>query len=445
MGAYQNPEQVKDYTMDVANAWANASNRVTEGFIKLGEQKINEYESRIKEYNQNKIDVKKVQQNLYGNIDKMAEGFGGADFRKTFDPLVQKYADISLRLKNNTSKDEASDMKALSRIEGMINLTKTGIEKQMSYKKTFNEAYANGANPGGFDAVQALDNKGNNVLNHLNSIYGNIPGNKSIDIEYDEEGLPTDVKFVTTGKLGDKEWKGSLSATTLNKSNDFGIDLIPTIPDASKILGEQLATSSLVEKVNVTNPTDGTVSSKIIGPSNNFYDFKMETAGKKSANAVYEQSVGKFNSVEYTKKLKEDPIFGATIKGLIATPQKAAALMNSTGYRDPKDKNEYTAEQFINPTPELQSLFADRTAAYYAANQPQERIETNNLGQQITKERAKTDREKFIDQIDVELERKPFDKSGKTIINTKNSIIEVIKDKSRPEGYRFNVKSNKKS
>jgi hypothetical protein len=443
MGAYQNPEQVKDYTMDIAKAWANATNTVVEGITKIGDQQTNFYEAKIKEYNQNKVDVKKEQQSLYDNIDKMAVGFGGANFRTTFDPLVKKYADISLRIKNNTSEDESKDMQALSRIESMINLTKTGIEKQMSYKKDFLKAYETGTNPGGFDAVQAIDDKGNNILNHMNSIFGNIPGEKKIEIVYDDEGLPKDVEFITTGTLGGKDWQGKVSATGLNKSNDFGIDLIPIIPDANKILGEQLSVTNLVQKINVTNPSDGTTAPKIIGPADSFYDFKMQPTGKSTGGVVSEESVGELSKTRYIDALKTDKVFISAIDGLIANPQKAAALMNSTGYRAPGETAEYKASQFIKPTPELQALFTQKTAEYYYSNQPKNRIQTNNVGEAIINSRAKTQRELFEDQIDIELKRKPFDKKGKSVINTKNSTITVIKDESQPKGYKFTVVSNK--
>lgn len=442
MGAYQNPEQVKDYTMDVAKAWANATNTAVAGITKIGDEQTNFYEAKIKEYNQNRVDVKKEQQSLYDNIDKMAEGFGGANFRKTFDPLVKQYADISLRLKNNTSTDESKDMQALSRIEGMINLTKKGIEKQMSYKPTFQTAYATGGNPGGFDAVQAIDDKGNNLLNHMNSIFGNIPGEKEIEIVYDEEGLPKDVEFITKGTLGDKKWTGKVGATALNKSNDFGVDILPIIPDASKILGEQLATTNLVQKINVTNPSDGTTSAKIIGPSDAYYDFKMQKTGKSVGGVVSEESVGELNKTKYIDALKSDGVFTSAINGLIASPQKAAALMNSNGYRAPGETTTYKASQFINPTPELIASFTNKTAEYYYANQPKNRIQTNNVGQAITKQRPMSPAEKIEERINIELEKNPWKEGDKqkTIV-TSTGIIKVIRDSKNPEKYTYTIKA----
>lgn len=442
MGAYQNPEQVKDYTLDVAKAWANATNKAVEDIVKIGEEQTNFYEAKIKEYNQNRIDVKKEQQSLYDNIDKMAVGFGGVNFRETFDPLVKQYADISLRLKNNTSTDESKDMQALSRIEGIIGLTKKGIEKQMSYKSTFNTAYALGGNPGGFDRAQAIDDDGNNVLNHMNSIFGNISGTKKIKIKMDEEGLPDDVEFITEGTLGGQEWTGKVTATALDKSNDFGVDIIPMIPDASKVLGEQLATTSLVQKINVTNPADGTTSPKIIGPSDDYYDFKMQPTGKKVGGMVTEESVGELNKTKYIDALKNDNVFGAAVQGFIANPQKAAALMNSNGYRNPEDKKVYKSSDFINPTPELKALFTERTAEYYYANQPKNRIQTNNVGEAITKQRQMSPAEKIEERIDIELEKTPWKKGQKVKeFKTSTGTIIVTKDDKNPKKYTYTTKA----
>ena len=444
MGAYQNPEQVKDYTMDVAKAWANATNTVVEGITKIGDQQTNFYEAKVKEYTENKKEVKRAQQNLYNNIDKMAEGYGGVNFRKTFDPLVQKYADISLRLKNNTSENESEDMAALSKLEGIIGLTKKGIEVQMSYKKDFNKAYETGGNPGGFDVTQSPGGENNNIMNHLQSVYGQLPTDeKDIELVYDKNdkdhtGIPTDVRFISKGTLGKKPWKGEVNASALQKSNDFGVELIPIIPDASKQLGEQLATTNLVQKINVTNP-DGTVTPKVIGPADDFYIFEMKKSDKKVGGSITEQKVGEFNSFRYIEDLMKDKVFQSNVEGYLANPQKAAALMNSTGFREPGDQKVYTVENIINQ----KEKFAKKLAEYYAAQQPKERLAVNELGQPITSTRNKTQRELFEDQIDIELERKPLGKGGKSVINTKNSTITVVKDESQPKGYKFTVVSNK--
>jgi hypothetical protein len=111
--------------------------------------------------------------------------------------------------------------------------------------------------------------------------------------------------------------------------------------------------------------------------------------------------------------------------------------MNSTGYRAPGETAQYKASQFINPTPELQALFTQKTAEYYYSNQPKNRIQTNNVGEAIINSRAKTQRELFEDQIDIELKKKPLDKNGKRIINTKNHEITVTEDKNEPKKYKF--------
>lgn len=444
MGAYQNPEQVKDYTMDVAKAWSNATNTVVEGIVKLGDKKTNFYEAKVKEYTENKKLVKKEQQSLYNNIDKMAEGYGGANFRKTFDPLVQKYADISLRLKNNTSDDESKDMADLAKLEGMIGLTKKGIEVQMSYKKDFNKAYETGGNPGGFDVVQATAGK-NNIMNHLQGVYGQLSTtSKDIELVYAEDdkdrtGIPIDVKFISKGTLGGKEWSGEVAATALQKSNDFGVELLTTTPDASKQLGEQLATTTLVQKINVTNQ-DGTVTPKVIGPADNFYTQTMEKSGKGVGGMVNEQKVGKFNEAEYIKSLMTDKVFQSNVQGYLANPQKVAALMNSTGFRRPGDGEGYTAENVVGKEAE----FTKRLAEYYAAQQPKERLMLNELGQPVTMQRKMSPQEAIDERVSIELEKSPWEpkqkvkeistSSGATIIVTK-----VEKSDKNPNGFTTKV------
>ena len=441
MGAYQNPEQVKDYTMDIANAWANATNKAVEGIVKLGDQKTNFYEAKIKEYNENKVEVKKVQQGLYKTMDQMTQGYEGADFRKTFDADVQMYADISLRLANKTSTDEAQDMKDLAQIEGVIGLTKKGIELQMSYIPNFKKKYALGSLPGGFDAVQAMDDKGNSLINHFQSLDGGIPAKKDIKILRDERGMPIDVQFLSEGTLGDKSWKGAVNASALKKSNDFGVDVIPDIPDQSKILGEQLAATNLVQKINVTN-TDGTVTPKIIGPADNFYIQKMKPSGKGVGGMINEQKVGEFNKTEYIKSLKEDEVFKSNIQALIANPQKAAALMNSSGFRPSADTAEYKASDYFNPSSEQTQVLADRLAEYYASQQPKERLMLNELGQPITMQRKMSTEESIDERISIELEKTPWKKDDKEkIIKTSTGIIKVIRNSKDPEKYTYTIKA----
>jgi len=448
MGAYQNPEQVKDYTMDVANAWANATNKVVEGITKIGDQQTNFYEAKVKEYTENKKLRKKEQQNLYNNIDKMAEGYGGVNFRKTFDPLVQKYADISLRLKNNTSDDESQDMSDLAKLEGMISLTKKGIEVQMSYKKDFNKAYETGGNPGGFDITQSPGGENNNVMNHLQSVYGQLPTDqKDIELVYaaddkDHTGIPTDVKFISKGKLGGKSWSGEVNASALQKSNDFGVELIPTIPDASKQLGEQLATTNLVQKINVTDPQTGAVTPKIIGPADSFYEQGMKDSSKHSAGMVNQQKVGVFKKEDYIKSLVEDKVFKSNVEGYLANPQKAAALMNSTGFRKPGDTTIYDQSNIL----EHQDEFTKRLADYYASQQPKERIMLNELGQPITNQRKMTPQEGIDERVSVELEKSPWGPKEKTkkIITSSGAVITVTKvDKSEKNPNGFTTKVSK--
>ena len=442
MGAYQNPEQVKDYTMDVAKAWSNATNTVVEGIVKLGDQKTNFYEAKIKEYNENKVEVKKVQQGLYKTMDQMTQGYEGADFRKTFDADVQMYADISLRLANKTSTDEAQDMKDLAQIEGVIGLTKKGIELQMSYIPNFKKKYALGSLPGGFDAVQAMDDKGNSLINHFQSLDGGIPAKKDIKILRDERGMPIDVQFLSKGNLGGKSWEGAVNASALKKSNDFGVDVIPDIPDQSKILGEQLAATNLVQKVNVTDPQTGVTTPKIIGPADNFYTPTMEKSGKSVGGMINEQKVGKFNKTQYIEKLKEDEVFKSNIQALIANPQKAAALMNSSGFRPSTDTAEYKASDYFNPSPTQTKVLADRLAEYYASQQPKERLMLNELGQPVTMQRKMSPEESIDERISIELEKAPWKEGDKEkIIKTSTGIIKVIRDSKDPEKYTYTIKA----
>ena len=428
MGSYSNPEQVKDYSNEIVNAWSRAAENVTSGFIKYGEEKQAGYAARIKEYNNNKVEVKKLQQNIYTNIDKMAEGYGGADFRKTFDNVVQRYGEINLRLKNGTSENEAQDMSDLSRFEGIISLTKSGIESQMSYKPTYDTAFENGANPGGFDAIQAMDNNGNNVLNHMSAVYGKRPGEKSIEILYDDREIPIDVLFKSNSLKGEPEWKGQLSATALQQSDKFGIDIIPIVPDSNKIIGESLATSGFVKKINVVDPATGVSKPKITGPADKYYiNSAFKPSGSKVQGKVEEEFVSEFDSKTYIQDLLNDKTFQATVDGILANPGRAAALMNSTGYRTTANTEQWKGTNFVNPSPVTKDLFKKSVAEYYAKNQAPKRVETSELGEKITKIRETTAKEDvdFSVETDTAVKGKWGPKETERVILAKNKKSKI--------------------
>ena len=148
------------------------------------------------------------------------------------------------------------------------------------------------------------------------------------------------------------------------------------------------------------------------------------------------------HKTQYIEKLKEDEVFKSNIQALIANPQKAAALMNSSGFRPSADTAEYKASDYFNPSSEQTQVLADRLAEYYASQQPKERLMLNELGQPITMQRKMSPEESIDERISIELEKAPWKEGDKEkIIKTSTGIIKVIRDSKDPEKYTYTIKA----
>jgi len=393
MGSYSNPEQIKDYSGEIANAWSRATENVVGGIIKYGEEKQAGYQELAKKYNENSLAVKKLKQGYYGKLGAMAEGYGGADFHATFDKYVDRYAEVSLRLANKTSTDEAADMKTLAAIDNSINLTKSGIENLMSYKEKYQKANTLAGKPGGFDITQDVAK-----VNAFGSLYGDLPAEKTINIIEDPVTKnPISVSFGFKGKLGGADWGTSIDSVTLGKIGDFGMSALPIIPDPDEDIGAALTQTDLYKKVSITDKS-GAISAQVEGPSDDFYTISDQPDNTSIQGKVVVNKVGSLNKTKFAEALQNNKIFQTKVDGYIGNPGNAAALMNNI-LRKPGDNTKYTGDMFITNENNIKDEFTKQLALYVAGTQKPTKQITDNLGQPISETREATAKENVDFQI----------------------------------------------
>jgi hypothetical protein len=429
MGSYSNPEQVKDYSNEIVNAWSKAAESVTGNLIKYGEEKQAGYAAKVKEYNENSLAAKKLRQSYYGKLDALAEGYGGADFHATFDKYVDQYADISLRIANKTSENEAADLKTLAAIDNSINLTKSGIESLMSYQEKYKKANTLVGKPGGFDITQDISR-----VNAFGSLYGDIPADKTINIVEDPKtGNPVSVNFGFKGSLGGKEWNDSIDSVTLGKMNDFGISALPIIPDPDGDIGSALTQTDLYKKVSVTDKT-GAVSAQVEGPSDSYYTQSDLVDSESVQGKVTVNKIGTLNKEMFAADLEKNEIFQTKVDGYIGTPGQASALMNNI-LREKGNNKIYTAQDFIENKDNIKSNFSKQLALYVAGTQKPIKQMTDSLGKPISEIRETTVRENV--DFDIKIDKKakgdwgPKEKQRQVLSKNRKSIITYYKDPNK--------------
>jgi hypothetical protein len=420
MGSYSNPEQVKDYSNEIVNAWSKAAENVTGGLIKYGEAKQSEYNSKIEKFKENIIINNKLKQSYYNNMATMVVGYGGADLKETFNGTVDEYAAISLRLANGTSDDPPRDMAELADIDALIGKTKKHIETLMSYQPEHKKKLALNNNVGGYDATQSTD-----IINSFSALYGDAPGNKTIRIVKDANGKRT-VKFGFSGvdKDGNKTWPEGkddevvFDGDTIDKMNDNGDSLMPSIPNPETDLAE-ITKGDLYKKVPVTR--NGVVTAESAHPLDKYYDYKETDQGDAVGGLVKTYMAGTLNPGRFEEGLLKSPEFLAQAKAYFATPQKAAALLNSVLHKE--GDGIVTAEQIvkdgaIDPKTKkasntLQAKFNEKLAKYWANSQPKNIKQTDETGQEITSTRKETEEESVYSQIKIHQKGKEW-KTGET-------------------------------
>ena len=414
MGSYSNPEQVKDYSNEIVNAWSKAAENVTGGLIKYGEAKQSEYNSKIEKFKENIIINNKLKQSYYNNMATMVAGYGGADLKETFNRTVDEYAAISLRLANGTSDDPSRDMVELADIDALVGKTKKHIETLMSYQPEHKKKLALNNNVGGYDATQSTD-----IINSFSALYGDAPGNKTIRIEKDPNTGKRTVKFGFSGvdKDGKKTWPEGkddevvFDGDTIDKMNDNGDSLMPSIPNPETDLAE-ITKGDLYKKVPVTR--NGVVTAESAHPLDEYYDLKETVQGDAVGGLVKTYMAGTLNTDRFENGLLKSPEFLAQAKAYFATPQKAAALLNSVLHDEGDDT--VTAEQIVedgaidSKTGEapntLQAKFNAKLAKYWANSQPKNIKQTDETGQEITSTRKETEEESVYSQIKIDQKQK---------------------------------------
>ena len=386
MGAYQNPEQVKDYTMDVANAWAKATSNTVKDLTDYAEDLTAEYKANEKKFKENLLAAQKLKINYAAKVGEAAEGYAGADLRKTFAGKADEYANIQLRLMNNTSTDVKADMEELERLDRMPEQAKKAIATLMSQKETHNTRVATAGQPGGYDIQNInINNPDSNTFNGLNSIYGNIPGEQAITLSQDRNGN-YNFNFESSGGIGDNAWKSSINSSTIMEMQKRGTSILPYSPDATAELNESLKGSSIYGTVKKMDK-GGKEVVETIGATDDMYKFNWVDDPKYVEGKISQNYIGQLDYSKLQSKIASETNFQAKAAGYLANPDQVAALMNSAGFQDPNNPKKYTANDFAMGAIDINSpaakLFRESLAKYYAHTFPPTRPKVDERGEPI--------------------------------------------------------------
>jgi len=431
MGAYQNPEQVKDYTMDVANAWANATNKVVKGLTDIADDQTVQYKANEKKYNENLLAAQKLKVQYASKVGDVAEGYAGADLRKTFSGKADEYANIQLRLMNNTSEDVKADMEELERLDRLPGQAKTAIATLMSQKEAHNKSVALAGQPGGYDKQNInINDPANSTFNGLNSIYGNAPAKQDIALVADANGNYS-LNFNSEGMNG--EWKSTINSSTSQQMQLKGTSILPTIPDAAAALNESLTATDIYGKVKKVDKSGKTIE-EIVGAADNFYEKKWEDDPKYVEGKINQNYTGTLQYKDLADNIQTQSAFTAKVAGYLANPDQVAALMNSTGFQDPNKPVRYTASQFaeasVNKDDPMAIKFKEALANYFAHTFPPKRQMVNEAGEPIVQIKAAdvtTDVERAANLANPE---KPFIEGDTRKVMSKGKKWSVTKDKN---------------
>ena len=433
MGAYQNPEQVKDYTMDVANAWANATNKVTKGLTDVADDQTVQYKANEKKFKENLLAAQKLKIDYAAKVGDVAEGYAGADLRKTFAGKADEYANIQLRLMNNTSDDVKADMEELERLDRMPEQAKKAIATLMSQKETHNKRVATAGQPGGYDIQNInINNPDSNTFNGLNSIYGNIPGEQAITLSQDRNGN-YNFNFESSGGIGDNAWKSSINSSTIMEMQKRGTAILPYSPDATAELNETLKGTSIYGTVKKMDK-GGKEVVETIGAIDDVYDFQWEDDPKYVEGKINQNYIGKLDYSKLQSKIASETNFQAKAAGYLANPDQVAALMNSAGFQDPNNPKKYTANDFamasVDPNAPSAKLFRESLAKYFAHTFPPTRPKVDERGEPIIQIKAADVTTDVKRAMESSTEEKPLEPKEKRKILSRGKNWEMTTGKS---------------
>jgi hypothetical protein len=143
------------------------------------------------------------------------------DFADLYNPLVKQYADIQLKLQNGTSKNPVADRKYVDKINGSVQIIKTGVENIIGNVEAWGEMVQKGGLMGGVDLMGTPVSR----FLTLTILKGDLSGKTKIQAVDDDLNKLAFEIYEKDGKLVERIY--------LNKLNELSLtqDMFISIPN----------------------------------------------------------------------------------------------------------------------------------------------------------------------------------------------------------------------